>query len=353
MVFKGLKVVGGLLGVALLGGAGFYGWAVSTTHQMRAEVYDVHTVDIAVPYPLTETEIADLRAKKAAELVAAAPPADGVALASMATVDPAQAADPLAGLDLNALALENAVARGKHLVEARYGCQICHGGDFSGGTMVDSPVLGTFKGLNLTGGKGSPVVDFKTSDWERLVRHGVRRDGTPVAMPSKDYAAMSDQELSDIIAYIQSQPKVDNDAPLPVYGPLFNVLTALGKIRFSAQDFGSIATHLAVPPPAGPTVEFGEHLSHTCTGCHGADYTGGPIEGGDPAWPPAPNLTQAGVGSWTYEAFDKAVRSGVRKDGQPMQRPMADVLPMLGHTTPDETRALWAFFQTLPAKPTK
>jgi cytochrome c5 len=178
---------------------------------MRAEVYDVHTVDIAVPYPLTETEIADLRAKKAAELVAAAPPADGVALASMATVDPAQAADPLAGVDLNALALENAVARGKHLVEARYGCQICHG----------------------------------------------------------------------------------------------------------------------------------------------ADYTGGPIEGGDPAWPPAPNLTQAGVGSWTYEAFDKAVRSGVRKDGQPMQRPMADVLPMLGHTTPDETRALWAFFQTLPAKPTK
>lgn len=353
MVKRVLKVVGGLLGVALLGGAGFYGWAVSTTNQMRAQVYDVHTVDLPVPYPLTESEIADLRGRKAAEAVASATPADGVALASMATADPAQAVDPLAGVDLNAIALENAVARGKHLVEARYGCQICHGGDFSGGTMVDSPVLGTLKGLNLTGGVGSPVVDFKSSDWERLVRHGVRPDGTPVAMPSKDYAAMSDQELSDIIAYIKSQPKVDNAVPLPVFGPLFNVLTALGKIRFSAQDFGSVTTHLAVPPPAGPTVEFGEHLSHTCTGCHGADYTGGAIEGGDPAWPPSANLTQANVGSWTYEEFDKAVRTGVRKDGQPMKMPMTEVLPMLSHTTPDETRALWTFFQTLPAKPTK
>jgi cytochrome c5 len=350
MVIKGLKIVGGLLGVALLGGAGFYGWAVSTTNQMRAEVYEVHTVDIPVPYPLTEAEVADLRAKKLAELAAATPAPDGVALVALATVDPAQAADPLAGVDLNAIALENAVARGEHLVEARYGCQICHGGDLSGGTMVDSPVTGTLLGLNLTGGKGSPVADFKPSDWERLVRHGVRPDGTPVFMPSKDYAAMSDQELSDIIAYIQSQPKVDNDVPLPVLGPLFNVLTAVGKLRFSAQDFGSITTHLALPPPAGPTAEFGEHLSHTCTGCHGADYAGGPVEGGDPAWPPAPNLTQAGVGSWTFEEFDKALRTGTRKDGAPMQRPMSDVLPMLGHTTPEETRALWEFFRTLPPK---
>lgn len=354
MLSKVLKVVGGLIGVVALGAGAFYGWAVMTTNGKFAETYDAHTVEFTVPFPLSEVELAELRTQKAADLVAAAAAAagdGGVQLASVSTGD--LAADPLAGLDLDAIALERAIARGKHLVDARYGCTICHGGDFSGGTMVDSPVVGTFKGPNLTGGKGSNVGSFSTADWDRLVRHGVRSDGTPVVMPSKDYVAMSDQELSDVIAYIRSQPAVDNEVPKPVVGPLFNVLIATGNIRFSAQDYAGNTTHIVVPPATAPTAEFGKHLSFTCTGCHGDNLAGGPIEGGDPSWAPASNLTPEGLKGWTYEQFDKTVRSGVRADGTPLKMPMTEVIPMLSNTTQEETQALWAYLQTLPATASK
>lgn len=358
MVSKILKGLGALIAVLVLAVGAFYGWAVSTTGGLRAQVFDVHTVELPVPFPLTETEVADLRAKRLAEMVAAAaataPTDGGVALASGGDAGSADAGvDPLAGVDLNAIALENALARGKHLVDARYGCAICHGADFSGGNMFDSPVIGTAKGLNLTRGKGSVTVDFKSSDWERAIRHGIRPDGTPMVMPSVDYAFMSDQELSDVVAYIQSQPPVDNEVPLPVFGPLFNVLLATGKIHFSAVDFASNTTHVALPPPAGPTAEFGEHLSKTCTGCHGMDFAGGPIEGGDPAWPPASNLTPEALKSWTFEQFEKTLLSGVRPNGEPLKMPMTETLPMLNQTTAEERQALWAYFQTVPAKPTR
>ena len=46
---------------------------------------------------------------------------------------------------------------------------------------------------------------------------------------------MSDQGLSDIVFYIQSQPAVDHVVPAPTLGPLGKVLLATGKFRLSAE----------------------------------------------------------------------------------------------------------------------
>ena len=116
-----LKIVGVLLLALLLIGAVGFGWAKFSSGQKLARDIDTHTVDFPIPYPLSDEE--------AAEVLAAA---DGESV------------------DLEAVALERALERGKHLVEARYVCVECHGNDFSGGVMVDDPMLGSLLGPNIT-----------------------------------------------------------------------------------------------------------------------------------------------------------------------------------------------------------
>jgi mono/diheme cytochrome c family protein len=253
------KWLGILLGVLLVATLGLYGWASSKTSSMFEETYEAHAVDLAIPFPLTDAEIAELRAQRAAEMApaeaesepAAEPAHDEEGAAEdLANGEPAEVAapDPLEGVDLAALAFERAVARGEHLVQARYTCIECHGDDFSGGVMVDDPAIGTLMGPNLTGGEGSRVADWTAAEWDLAVRHGILPGGRASAMPAEDYQRMSDRELSDIIAYIRSFPAVDHRTPELALGPLGTVLMAAGEIPLSVNSVDHDAPHPVEPP---------------------------------------------------------------------------------------------------------
>ena len=239
-------------------------------------------------------------------------------------------------------------------MEARYGCMECHGADLSGGVMVDDPMLGTLLGPNLTSGGGSRALGYGPADWDRIVRHGIRRDGTPSAMPSQDFQAMSDQELSDIVTYLRSWPPVDNDVPPVRLGPVGKVLVATGQFSLSADLIPSHEVpHAPLPPASEVSVEFGAHLAGVCTGCHGQDLSGGPIVGGDPSWVPARNLTPHGDGlsGWTYDQFLAALREGRRPDGTAIVEPMTFVIPFALNMTDVELQALWAYLESVPPVP--
>lgn len=332
-----LKKIGVGLGVLvvllLVVAGGTFAWAKSASTARLTKKYDVHSVDFPIPFPLSEAELAALRAEKQA--------ADG------------GVEDALAGVDLAALAKEKAIARGKHLVEARYACSECHGANLGGGVMVDAPPLFVLKGKNLTSGKGGVVGAYTSADWDRLVRHGVKTNGQPTPMPSEDFREMSDRELSDIIVYIQSLPPVDNVVPEPVLGPIGNVLMATGGVRISADHLPHQGEH-KVEPPAETSPEFGKHLIAVCVGCHNPDLTGGPVVGGDPSWPPALNLTPHadGLAGWTYEDFVKAMREAKRKNGQDLKQPMAGITKFAKHITEPELKAMWTYLASLPPKPT-
>jgi mono/diheme cytochrome c family protein len=347
----GLMVLGGGAGLlAVLAGGGWL-WATSARDARYAgQTFETHAVDFPVPFPLTEAEIAQLREEKVAQLAAAAPPADPKAPKTDAA---APAPDPLEGVDLAAVAMERAVARGKHLVEARYVCVECHGKDFGGGTMVDAPPVGTLLGPNLTTGKGSKTVTYTTADWDRIVRHGVKPDGTPAIMPSEDFVKMSDHELSDIVAYIRSVPPVEKEVPAVKFGPLLTVLIATGDVEFSAEKHPDHqVAHIVEPPPEAPDAVFGAHLMNVCTGCHRPDLQGGPIVGAPPDWAPAANITphEQGIAGWTYEDFVKVMRQGVRPDGTPVKVPMAMIIPYGANMTETELQAMWAYLQTVEPK---
>jgi len=317
-----LKITGVLVLALVLIGAGGYMWASVATNRTLSQTYQSHSVDFPIPFPLTEEEREEL----------------GI-------TDEAEAAQ---------VALERARERGRHLVQARYPCTECHGADFGGGTMVDAFPIGRLLGPNLTSGNGSRTVGYTTADWDRLVRHGILPDGRPTLMPSEDFVLMSDQELSDIIAYIQAQPPVDHEVAPISLGPLGRFLVASGQIHLSAELVASHdAPHPSLPPPTEVSVEFGRHLAATCTGCHGSDFSGGPIAGGDPSWAPARNLTphESGLAGWSYGDFATAMRDARRPDGTAILPPMTLVTPYAQSMTEVEMEALWVYFQSLPPVP--
>lgn len=242
-----------------------------------------------------------------------------------------------------------AVRRGEHLVRARYACGACHGENFAGGVMLEDAAIGSFRGPNLTRGKGGKTHTYTMADWDRIVRHGVLPSGAPAMMPSDDYFKMSDQELSDIVAYIQSLPPVDSEVPGVTFGPVGTILMAFNKFPISAElQHKPHGPHLGAPPATQNNVEFGAHLAGVCTGCHRQNLAGGKMPFGPPDWPVASNLTRKGLAGWTYEDFERVVTLGVSKGGRRLLAPMTDVLPALRAMLPTERKALWTYLESLP-----
>lgn len=220
--------------------------------------------------------------------------------------------------------------------------------------MLEDPVMGALFGPNLTTGRGGVGADYTPADWERAVRHGVGRDGTPLIMPNEFAAHVSDAEMSDLVAYLQSVPPVDRQMPASSPGPMLLVLLATGQFPLPAVAIEDhLAPHAAAPPRDEATPEFGRHLTVACQGCHGHDFAGGHRDG-DPAWPPAQNLTPHadGIGTWTFETFRGVMRDGRRPDGAPLIEPMDKLLPYTQQLTDTELEAMWAWLQSLPPTPT-
>ena len=102
---KMLKVVAWILGVVVLLALGATGVARVIAGRKYERHWATHDASFPIPFPLSAAEVETLRAER---LAAGAP-----------------AADPLAGVDLGAAALSRAIARGKHLVKTRVGCEAC------------------------------------------------------------------------------------------------------------------------------------------------------------------------------------------------------------------------------------
>ena len=327
-----LRVLVGLVVLLVLCAGSVYGWARYKDAKLLSRTIETHRVDFPIPFPLTAAEKDSVRQERKA------------------------AGEPAAtDAELAAIALDRARERGEHLVEARYGCTGCHGTSFGGGTMIDDPLIGSLHGPNITTGAGGRTAAYTASDWDRIVRHGVRPDGTPAAMPSGDFRGMSDRELSDIVVYVRAHPPVDDTVEPVKLGPLGAVLLAVGQIQLSAdmiEDHGK--PHPVEPPPTEASVAFGAHLATTCSGCHGTSFSGGPVPGSPPDWPPAANLTSdtQGLSGWTYDQFATTLRTGTKPDGTALRVPMSDMVPAAQRMTEVELQAIWAYLQSLPPRPT-
>lgn len=244
------------------------------------------------------------------------------------------------------------IERGRHLARAIAKCADCHTETLGGQVMIDNPALGRFVPLNLTRGKGGLGATLKDADWVRAIRHGVGHDGRALRiMPAREYNNLSAEDVGAIIAYAKSVPPKDNELPPSTLGPVARGLLDAGKLPiFDAEVIDHAKPVRAIAPPAGPTAEYGEYLAHVggCAGCHAPTFAGGKIEGGDPSWPPAANLTPTGLKAYDEAAFFSVLRTGVRKDGSKLKDPMP--WKWTREMTDDETRAIWLYLKTVPPR---
>ena len=303
-------------------------WAYQVASGRYDKQWVVHTAGFPIPFPVNEDELETLRAERI--------------LAGAST------ADPLAGVDLQALALERAISRGRHLVESRTSCDGCHGKDFGGAAVIDIALVGHWVAPNLTSGEGSVTRGFTANDWDRAVRHGVRRNGRSSSMPSQDFANLTDHELSDIVAYIRALPPVNRVLGPVKFGPVFAFMIATDPKAFVAFTIDHDKPHVIEPPAAAPSAELGQHIVQVCRGCHGPQLSGGRLAG-DPDMPIVANLTphETGLKSWSEGDFIRALREGKRKDGTAIDKAMP--WEAYGRMTDTELKAVWAYLQTVPA----
>jgi hypothetical protein len=209
--------------------------------------------------------------------------------------------------------------------------------------------LGVFTGPNITtGGLGAAYSDGELA---RLIRHGVKKDGRSVRfMPSQDVEWLPDSDIIAAVSYVRTLPAVSKPN-----GPvnLGTVAKVLDRVDMLPLDVARRIDHANAGkgPPPSPTKEYGSLLGRSCTGCHGEHLSGGPIPGAPPELPIPLNLTpdETGLKGWTYADFDKLLVQGVRKNGQKLN----PFMPIIAYGKLDETekQALFAFLQSLPARP--
>jgi mono/diheme cytochrome c family protein len=192
---------------------------------------------------------------------------------------------------------------------------------------------------------------YSDGELVRLVKHGIKKDGRSVRfMPCTDFSWLPEADVVAIVSYVRSVPQVDRPNGPMELGLLGKVLDRRGEFDL---DIARRIDHTKddEPPAPATTVDYGRYVGRLCLGCHGKTLSGGPIPGAPPSIPIPLNLTPdaTGLKGWTYDDFEAFIKTGIRKSGKPVNPFMP--VEALRNMNDDERKALWAFLQSLPAKP--
>lgn len=238
------------------------------------------------------------------------------------------------------------IARGEHL--ARIECVRCHTTNeelpLSGGLNLgdDIPIpIGDLYSSNLT--PGGPLKDWSDGEILRVLNEGVDRDGRPlIAMSANAVRYLNADDKQAIIAYLRSQPAVDNPTPLPAdqLNLLGAVLVGTGLLPFQPPVTVEIV-------PKGTTAAYGEYIVswQRCGTCHGPELEGGTGRVGAFPVPVGPNLRV--VQGWTVEQFMTTIRTGVDPGGHALDNTIMpwETIRLLDD---EELGALFAYLKALP-----
>jgi mono/diheme cytochrome c family protein len=272
------------------------------------------------------------------------------------------------------------IARGQYLVHGPAHCISCHVANFEdivaadqgkdvplrGGVLFPMGPLGTMATRNLTPDVKTGIGRYTDEQIFRMMRHGIRPDGTATMTVLMPFYNMADDDLVAIVSYLRSIEPVEN----PVADGQW---TFMGK---AVRTFSSVFKPIekpdapAVAPAMAPTIERGEYLARyvaNCVGCHtqrdlmtyeatGPEYAGGmefepwpdfnKFMGADPdIWLKTPNITPD-PGSHlsvfkTKEDFIKRFREGRRVMFSPM-----DWGPF-SRMSDEDLEAIWMYLNSL------
>ena len=255
------------------------------------------------------------------------------------------------------------VKRGDYLVNTIMTCGNCHspkgptgadipGKHFSGGRSWDEPPF-KVTAPNITQDKETGIGSWSNTDIRRLLRQGVKPDGTPIAtiMPTGFYGIITRRDMDAIVAYLRTLKPIKNKVPGPIY-----------RMKQVRQIF---------PGAERPYTEamFSDRIKHgfyLATIGHSRESHTPMVRGRHP-WNvmgaggfkfPGPwgvsvsrNITSSkskGIGDWTDADIKRAITQGIAKDGSHLKPPMG--FSYYVKMTDGDIADIIAYLRTVPAK---
>ena len=264
------------------------------------------------------------------------------------------------------------VAKGEYI--ARLGdCVACHTGlhgkAFAGGLEIKTPI-GAIYSTNITPDTETGIGSYTYEDFEKALRHGVRKDGASMypAMPYPDFSRMPDEDVKALYAYFMHgvSPVNQPNKPAGISWPL----SMRWPLALWAKLFAPAVKPFTPAAGADPVIARGEYLvtgpGH-CGMCHtprgfsmqekaydaagGADF----LSGGAPIdnWI-APSLRSdpvQGIGRWSEDDIVTFLRSG-RLSHTAAFGGMSDVVAWsTQYWSEDDLRATAKYLKSLPEVP--
>jgi sulfur oxidation c-type cytochrome SoxX len=220
------------------------------------------------------------------------------------------------------------IERGRYIAQAS-DCVACHtakgGKTFAGGLAMQTPI-GTIYSTNITPDKETGIGGYDFADFERAVRHGIRKDGSALypAMPYVSYSVLTDEDVQALYAYFASgvQPVAQHNQASTIPWPK--------NMRWPLAWWQVVfAGHRSFKPPQGATAEVArgaylvEGAGH-CGACHtprgvafqekaltdgpdGAFLSGSELEGW---YAKSLRHEDTGLASWSQQEIADFLKSG-------------------------------------------
>jgi mono/diheme cytochrome c family protein len=275
------------------------------------------------------------------------------------------AAAVAACLAAGSAAAQTPLERGKYLVESIMGCGNCHTPVGPNGPILDKALSGgppigdkafTAVPSNITPDPETGIGKWSDAQIKVAIRQGRRPDGKLIGppMPFGQYHGIADADIDAVVAYLRSVPAVHNAVAKSTYKmPL-------------PPAWGLPIDKPIAAPPASDKVAYGAYLAGPlghCVECHtpmGTDHrqqyatllgAGGMQFEGPWGLSVAKNITsdpEHGLGKWTDAEIERAIRTGIDKDGHPLKPPMG--FGYYSRISTDDMAALIAWLRSLPPK---
>lgn len=263
-----------------------------------------------------------------------------------------------------------AARRGEYLFNAA-GCLGCHtdtehgGRRLAGGKPIATP-FGAYLSRNITPDPIYGIGAWSGADFMRALRHGISPSGAHYfpAFPFTAFTGMSDRDISDLRAYLLTQPPTAvPNRPHEVAFPFDVRLTMVLWRAFYFHEGPRL------PDPARSAqwnrgAYLVEAVAH-CGECHtprtwlgGLDgdrrFAGGMLAG--PGAKHAPNITadvKDGIGRWSAADLASFLKTGITPSGDVVGAPMSEVVDGVGKLDEADRLAIAAYLKSLPPQPGK
>ncbi len=255
-------------------------------------------------------------------------------------------------------------ARGKHVFDAG-ACASCHarpGQDnrlaLGGGMALASP-FGTFYPPNISQDRADGIGKWRAIDIANAVMSGVSPSGQHYypALPYVNYVKMTRQDAADLIAYLRTLPAVAGGTPAHDLPAIFKIRLAIGFWKLLYFDRSPIK------PDPGHNAAWNrgrylvQALGH-CAECHSAHnlldaveenarFAGGQDQGGVGF---IPNITPAGIGTWSQQDLVESLTSGWTPDGRKLGSSMADMVLNTAALPGEDRQAIAEYLKALPPR---